>query len=196
MQQRTDLVGLLRVRANCCLFTWRAQGAAPGTRGTKTVEVDERHCPQCIDDLRSTVPGLHVVDRRSEAGRAGAPCRVLIIDDEVDVREELVTALRDMGCEVVAAGDGQQALAYLRSGAPLPRLILLDLMMPIMDGEEFLRHQGADQRIADIPVVVVTARPLDAPLSVSPFAVVRKPFRMETIGNIVERHRAPHPPSA
>lgn len=59
---------------------------------------------------------------------------VLIVDDDADIRETLSDFLQDEGYDVAAVGDGAQALAFLRSGVALPCLILLDLMMPVMDG--------------------------------------------------------------
>jgi CheY-like chemotaxis protein len=127
-----------------------------------------------------------LVDRR-RARVATPTCRVLVVDDDPDIRFELTAGLRDIGCEVVCASNGEQALEYLRSGAPLPGLILLDLMMPIMDGNEFRDHQRNDPLLATIPVVVVTAGRDPARLPAA--AVVRKPFRMDTVARVVEKHR-------
>jgi CheY-like chemotaxis protein len=187
MLRSTDLVGLLRVRPSCCLFTWRERQGRGGQRGTKTVEVDDRHCVACVEDLRQLAPEVLVIDGRSRSGHAPEPCLVLVVDDEPDIRAELAGGLQDLGCQVISAADGAEALSYLRSGAPLPRLILLDLMMPVMDGEQFLEWKQADERLARIPVVVVTAR--GGPAHASAAAVVRKPFRMEAIGRLIEEHR-------
>src|SRR5215470_13269866 len=68
---------------------------------------------------------------------------VLIVEDEVTTRDALTEVLGKEGREIITASDGQQALERLRE-VPRPRLILLDLMMPRMDGREFLRRQSAD----------------------------------------------------
>jgi CheY-like chemotaxis protein len=83
---------------------------------------------------------------------------LLIVEDDAGVRDSLSNLLRDEGYEVVTANGGHDALRRLETG-PLPSLILLDLMMPEMDGREFRARQLADPRIAGIPVVVVSARP-------------------------------------
>ncbi len=81
---------------------------------------------------------------------------VLVVEDDADVRQSLVEVLEDEGYEVAAAGDGLEALDYLHA-AQKPRLILLDLMMPRMDGFQFRAAQQNDQSLAEIPVAVVSA---------------------------------------
>lgn len=78
---------------------------------------------------------------------------VLVIDDDASIRETVALALGAEGLPVQVAADGAQALRMLREG-PRPHLILLDLMMPGMNGWEFRRQQLADPALADIPVVV------------------------------------------
>ena len=85
------------------------------------------------------------------------PCQILVIDDDHDLRESLVDALIDTGHEVTSAENGDDALRILGATENLPRLILLDLMMPVMDGIEFRARQRADARLRDIPVVVLSA---------------------------------------
>jgi CheY-like chemotaxis protein len=81
---------------------------------------------------------------------------VLVVEDDDDVREALLLLLEDEGVHAVGATDGRDALEKIRAGLD-PALILLDLMMPVMDGERFLRARKADPRLARIPVVVVSA---------------------------------------
>lgn len=83
---------------------------------------------------------------------------VLIIEDDEGVRNSLAELLDEEGFDVRVASDGEDALGLLQDG-PLPSLILLDLMMPSMNGEEFRARQMADPRLANIPVIVVSARP-------------------------------------
>jgi len=82
---------------------------------------------------------------------------VLIVDDHEDFREMLTTVLESEGFRVDTAGNGAEALARLE--VHKPRLILLDLMMPIMSGDVFRQRQLADLRFKDIPVVCMTAAP-------------------------------------
>jgi CheY-like chemotaxis protein len=80
---------------------------------------------------------------------------LLIIEDEIAVRDALTKLVSKDGREIVTAGDGQEALARLTE-VPRPCLILLDLMMPRMDGREFLQRKSADPLIADIPTIVLS----------------------------------------
>ena len=84
------------------------------------------------------------------------PRTILLVDDDHDVAEALSTVLADEGYDVATASNGREALVYLKSHTA-PRLILLDVMMPVMDGYEFRIEQQRDPAIADIPVVVLTA---------------------------------------
>lgn len=82
--------------------------------------------------------------------------RILLIEDDKDIREALVEFLEDSGFRVSTASDGHQALMQLRSGTP-PCLVILDLLLPYMDGFELRREMLAEPRLAGIPVVVTTA---------------------------------------
>ena len=81
--------------------------------------------------------------------------RVLIVEDDRDTREMLGRFLELEGFDVSTAANGELALDALRRHRA--SVILLDLMMPVMDGWQFRQHQVRDPRLADIPVVVVTA---------------------------------------
>jgi CheY-like chemotaxis protein len=82
--------------------------------------------------------------------------RILVVDDEAFIRLYLEEVLVDEGHDVRSASDGAEALRLLREGEPSPDLILLDLMMPGMNGWEFRKEQAADPGLAGIPVVVVS----------------------------------------
>ncbi|MCW8194518.1 response regulator [Proteobacteria bacterium 005FR1] len=81
---------------------------------------------------------------------------VLIVDDDPGIRETFAEALMLAGYSVRTAANGKTALDLLATLEP-PGLILLDMMMPIMNGEEFRKHQLADPVLSTIPVVVITA---------------------------------------
>jgi CheY-like chemotaxis protein len=83
--------------------------------------------------------------------------RVMIVDDDPDIRESLMEFLEDHGFETIGARDGLEALQTLGSVDPRPCLIILDLMMPNMDGRTFREKQLAQGALADIPVVVISA---------------------------------------
>jgi CheY-like chemotaxis protein len=83
---------------------------------------------------------------------------ILVIEDDVDILRAVVQVLEDEGHTVRAAENGRVALAALRApDAPLPCVILLDLMMPVMDGWAFRAEQLRDPTLAHIPVIVLTA---------------------------------------
>ena len=81
---------------------------------------------------------------------------LLLVEDDDDIRDTLAEILTQEGYDVLAARDGREALD-LAALAPRPRLILLDLRMPVMDGVQFRRCQLGDARLSDVPVIVLTA---------------------------------------
>lgn len=83
---------------------------------------------------------------------------VLVVDDDVDVRESLTEWLTSNGYETTAASNGREALKMLRAGTPAPSAILLDMMMPVMDGLSFRWEQLADPALATIPVIILSAQ--------------------------------------
>jgi CheY-like chemotaxis protein len=82
--------------------------------------------------------------------------QILIVDDDLDIRETLCELLEAEGYRCAGAANGQEALEYLRQ-RPSPGLILLDLMMPVMDGFDFRSAQLATESWRQIPVIVVSA---------------------------------------
>lgn len=83
---------------------------------------------------------------------------ILLVEDDLDLRESLQMLLVSEGYEVASAGDGLEAIEILTSMNPLPGLILLDWMMPRMDGEGFCRAlDKLEPRFQEIPVVLLTA---------------------------------------
>lgn len=111
---------------------------------------------------------------------------ILVVDDDFDIRETLAEILQERGYAVVTAAHGQQALDILRR--PLrPCLILLDLMMPVMDGYEFLDELAKDPALASLSVVIITA---GASLATTPVdrPVMPKPFNIQQLMASVARH--------
>ena len=105
--------------------------------------------------------------------------RVLIDDDDLDIRELLTLALEDEGYDVRGAANGTEALLIL--GEWRAQLIVLDLMMPEMDGRTFLTEQHRLKGFADIPVLIVSARH-DLPnyaRGLQALAVYEKPLRLD-----------------
>lgn len=118
--------------------------------------------------------------------------RVLyVVDDDVAIRETRADLLRDEGYTVITAANGQEALDQLRHGSGPPCLIILDLMMPIMSGDEFYREKQLDPQLAEIPVVVISA---DGNLARKASSLggqyLAKPVRLDVVIDTVERHCA------
>ena len=111
------------------------------------------------------------------------PIRVLIVDDDRDIRETLGELLVDEGFAVEAAWNGETALARLEAGFR-PDVIVLDLMMPGMDGLAFRAAQRSHNALAAIPVIGLTAFPTSA--VDADFDCLRKPLRFD---RLVERIR-------
>lgn len=82
---------------------------------------------------------------------------ILVVEDSQDLQELLARLLGRHGYRLSRAFNGKEALEALGGMSQLPSFILLDLMMPIMDGFEFRERQRQDPRLADIPVVIMTA---------------------------------------
>lgn len=114
---------------------------------------------------------------------------ILVVDDNPEIRKLLRALLQRDGHAVATAGDGAQALAYLRHQPP-PALILLDLRMPGIDGWSFRAQQQADPRLASIPVVVFSAVAFgdETPDETGAVQVLRKPADVGQLRETVRRH--------
>ena len=116
---------------------------------------------------------------------------ILIVEDDADLRDSLLEVLGDAGYQAIGAPNGQQGLDELDGMSVAPCLILLDLMMPVMDGREFRRRQLQDSRFAEVPIVIATAgRDTDPAVLVEmqPAAMLKKPFRIADLMRLVEQH--------
>lgn len=117
--------------------------------------------------------------------------RILIVEDDADIREDLADLLRTEGYEVLTAENGLAAREWLRSARVLPELILLDLMMPVMDGWHFRSYQLLDAALARIPVVVLSGagdvRREAATLKAAGY--VTKPFHLDGLLDVLRRVR-------
>jgi two-component system cell cycle sensor histidine kinase/response regulator CckA len=112
--------------------------------------------------------------------------RILLVEDDCAVAGTVVTVLDDEGYDVEAADSGRQALRLLQRGS-LPDLIILDLMMPDIDGWQFRTIQRADARLSGIPVLAMSADGSWKSAAIDATAFLRKPFRLEELlRNIAE----------
>lgn len=131
-----------------------------------------------VDDPRSA--------RSATGGRERAA--VLIVDDDPDVREVLAILLSDEGYRVATACNGREALSYL-AHEEAPALILLDIMMPVMDGYAFRVTQLEHPALAAIPVVVLSAgEKSERVTEMRPAAFLKKPFNIEALLELVEKY--------
>jgi CheY-like chemotaxis protein len=106
---------------------------------------------------------------------------ILVVDDEFAMVEALSALLEDEGYHVVTAANGEEALAFLRAGS-LPDLVLLDVMMPRLDGRDVLRRMQEDPELRALPVILMSAaaHPLEeARLGSAVF--LHKPFDLSAL---------------
>jgi len=116
---------------------------------------------------------------------------ILLVDDDPDIRNCVKTILTVHGLTVTTAADGNEALVLLRSSShPRPSLILLDLMMPGMNGFEFCSRVSTDQELVAIPVVLVTGAGILVDQQnefLKTREVLRKPLDLEILLQTVDR---------
>lgn len=124
---------------------------------------------------------------------------ILLIDDDADMRDTMTDVLRDEGYDVIAVAGGREALRLLEEGAR-PALILLDMMMPGMDGRQFRAEQTKNREWAAIPTVVFSAyvNVAETASAIGAAGGLQKPVRMEAllelVGRFVSGEGIGHPP--
>ena len=126
----------------CTVLEDQQRGFALGATDYLTKPIDRRRLMQLLRKHRCDFP----------------PCRALVVEDDEPARELVCRTLRQLGWQVTEAGNGTEAVERLSNTSP--DLILLDLIMPEMDGFEFLEAVQAHEQWREIPVVVVTAKAL------------------------------------
>jgi CheY-like chemotaxis protein len=110
------------------------------------------------------------------------------VDDDPTFCESMKMALEDWGFPVDCAANGQEALDRLRASSPAPGLVLLDVVMPVMDGLQFLAERKRDPALASIPVVVISAANRDHPRAIALGAAecLQKPLELEEVAATVD----------
>jgi len=111
-------------------------------------------------------------------------CPVLIVEDDSDLREMMAQLLTLEGFQSATVANGQEALKYLSRG-DTPNVILLDLMMPVMDGWEFRRVQQADPVLASVPTIVLSALDQTRAVDLKPAAFLKKPLDFDRLLQLV-----------
>jgi CheY-like chemotaxis protein len=114
---------------------------------------------------------------------------VLVVEDDADIRDAMVGILEAKGYTVSAASHGAEALAQLQAGSA-PCIILLDMMMPVMDGWTFCQETEKDPSLAAIPIVVMSAVARQDPRNAGVRAVehLSKPINVGKLLSAVERY--------
>lgn len=114
--------------------------------------------------------------------------KILVVDDEKGFTDSLIELFGARGYAVIAAHDGEEALMRVRSEAP--DIVILDIVMPKMDGLKVAGVLRVDSALKDIPVVMLTARTevqdTKEGMDLGAAAYVAKPFKMETLLGIVD----------
>lgn len=113
---------------------------------------------------------------------------ILLVEDDDFIRQEVSEALQDEGYTVSAAAHGKEALALLADGEK-PSVVLLDLMMPVMNGWEFLKAFKKEESYAGIPVVILSAFADRATIiGGDAISVLRKPINLDALFAVLSEH--------
>jgi CheY-like chemotaxis protein len=113
--------------------------------------------------------------------------KLLVVEDDDDLRDIIRQVLSDANFEVETATHGGEALELLTRGCE-PNLILLDLMMPVMNGWAFRERQLANPRLAAIPVLIMTAANNLDDAAIDGVGLIRKPVNLQDLLNMVRAH--------
>jgi CheY-like chemotaxis protein len=119
-------------------------------------------------------------------------CRVFVVDDDEAIRDSLCEILNDEGYDVVCVANGAEALIELQryvARHEQPCVILLDLMMPVMNGYDFRLRQQEDPGLGKIPVVVISAH--GSPHSISANGFLPKPLHLDRLLSTVHQFCRP-----
>lgn len=108
--------------------------------------------------------------------------KLLIVDDEKDIRDSLEEFFVDEGYQVRTAANGEEALTAMKHERPC--IVILDLRMPVKDGNEVYEAMQRDEKLATLPVVVSTSDPSSAPSGV---LIMKKPINLSRLLEVVKR---------
>ncbi len=133
-----------------------------------------------------THPRREDTSAQDPAARASTVPQIFVIEDETDVREALAIVMSSEGYAVSAWPNALEALAAIDAGAT-PDLIVLDLMMPKMDGWQFRVAQRQRPRVADVPVLVISADDSSKAAAIDADAFMRKPINIHRMCAVVAR---------
>src|SRR5882672_9182182 len=139
-----------------------------------------------------------MMDSRADSPPPTPNRTVLLIEDDRDICEIVQQVLSDEGYDTITVANGAEGLAHLRSSAPQPFVIVLDLMLPVMDAWQFRAEQAGDAHLANIPVVIFSANPKVGQHAdtLGAAAVLRKPPNLEELLSVVSRFAQGASPAA
>ncbi|HWE30205.1 MAG TPA: response regulator [Polyangia bacterium] len=123
-------------------------------------------------------PSAHVFESRST---------VMVVEDDHDIRVGVRSLLEDEGFRVLTVTNGRSALDVLERASELPSLIILDLMLPVMDGWHFAEQVRARPRLAGIPIVIMSAYD-DPPPPAGVVGFIKKPLNPDTLLHLVSTY--------
>lgn len=112
---------------------------------------------------------------------------VLIVEDDALVRESLQMVLEAYDFSVLSASNGKEALDILKSGTAVC-LVLLDIMMPVMNGWDFLEAKAADEKLAEIPVVILSAADARHPVAKLAVSFLPKPISVDSLVHVLQKY--------
>jgi putative two-component system response regulator len=112
---------------------------------------------------------------------------ILVVDDDPELNALIQEALLEKGYDVLTAANGREALNRLKDPASYPSLIVLDLMMPMMNGWQVLDIIARDHSLQKIPIILMSAYFGDSFVG-DPYTMLPKPFTLDTLLGIVAHH--------
>ena len=115
---------------------------------------------------------------------------ILVAEDDIGLRDIVAEILESSGYDVVAADDGEQALAYLTAAPQAPAAVLLDLMMPVASGWDCIDVLKSNARLSWIPIVIMSELDV-APIGADLF--LKKPFRVDELLATIDHFARPRP---
>jgi two-component system chemotaxis response regulator CheY len=113
--------------------------------------------------------------------------RILVVEDDAAIRESVEECLAAEGHSTASVANGAEALEWL-AREPVPSLLVVDLVMPVMNGAELIERLRADARLAAVPIVLMTAAMSAPELKTSADTVLPKPFDLDALLAAVEKH--------